>query len=192
VSGGALETVKMRRLLRAHVPPQPRLVRAAVRHGEGSSREKLLKMVHARLSTRGWAFRQVRNLTQLVEQRFGGPGRQSLRRDCRLTAPQAPPAQPGGDLQSVEPISPKGVRRDSGAFGGIGTMKRKKSHQPELVAYLCHFRPEPEGGFTVTCPKLPPVINVWRNPGRSAGECAGGDRAVFGGNARGWPAHSNP
>ena len=37
-------------------------------------------------------------------------------------------------------------------------MKRKKSHQPELVAYLCHFRPEPEGGFTVTCPKLPPVI----------------------------------
>jgi antitoxin HicB len=37
-------------------------------------------------------------------------------------------------------------------------MKRKKSHQPELVAYLCHFRPEPGGGFTVTCPKLPPVI----------------------------------
>ena len=27
-----------------------------------------------------------------------------------------------------------------------------------LIAYLCVFRPEPEGGFTVTCPKLPPVV----------------------------------
>jgi antitoxin HicB len=27
------------------------------------------------------------------------------------------------------------------------------------VAYLCHFRPEPEGGFTVTCPNLPPVVS---------------------------------
>ena len=27
-----------------------------------------------------------------------------------------------------------------------------------LIAYLCLFRPEPEGGFTVTCPKLPPVV----------------------------------
>jgi antitoxin HicB len=25
------------------------------------------------------------------------------------------------------------------------------------LAYLCHFRPESEGGFSVTCPKLPPV-----------------------------------
>ena len=39
-----------------------------------------------------------------------------------------------------------------------GPMKRKKSVQPTLIAYLCHFRPEPEGGFTVTCPKLPPVV----------------------------------
>jgi predicted RNase H-like HicB family nuclease len=37
-------------------------------------------------------------------------------------------------------------------------MKRKKSVQPTLIAYLCHFRPEPEGGFTITCPKLPPVV----------------------------------
>ena len=37
-------------------------------------------------------------------------------------------------------------------------MKRKNSSKPALVAYLCHFRPEPEGGFTVTCPKLPPVV----------------------------------
>ena len=37
-------------------------------------------------------------------------------------------------------------------------MKRKKSGQRTLVAYLCYFRPEPEGGFTVTCPKLPPVV----------------------------------
>jgi antitoxin HicB len=27
------------------------------------------------------------------------------------------------------------------------------------VAYLCHFPPEPEGGFTVTCPNLPPVVS---------------------------------
>jgi len=28
----------------------------------------------------------------------------------------------------------------------------------ELVAHHCLFRLEPEGGFTVTCPKLPPVV----------------------------------
>ena len=39
-----------------------------------------------------------------------------------------------------------------------GSMKRKKSGQRALVAYLCRFQPEPEGGFTVTCPKLPPVV----------------------------------
>jgi antitoxin HicB len=41
----------------------------------------------------------------------------------------------------------------------LGVMKRKKSVKlPLHAAYLCHFQPEPEGGFTVTCPKLPPVI----------------------------------
>ena len=39
-----------------------------------------------------------------------------------------------------------------------GSMKRKKSGRQALAAYLCRFRPEPEGGFTVTCPKLPPVV----------------------------------
>jgi antitoxin HicB len=39
-----------------------------------------------------------------------------------------------------------------------GSIKRKRSGQRALVAYLCRFRPEPEGGFTVTCPKLPPVV----------------------------------
>src|ERR1700730_11477526 len=39
-----------------------------------------------------------------------------------------------------------------------GSMKRKKSGRQARVAYLCRFRPEPEGGFTVTCPKLPPVV----------------------------------
>ena len=39
-----------------------------------------------------------------------------------------------------------------------GSMKRKKSGRQALVAYLCRFRPEPEGGFTVTCPKPPPVV----------------------------------
>jgi antitoxin HicB len=39
-----------------------------------------------------------------------------------------------------------------------GSMKRKKSGRQAVVAYLCRIRPEPEGGFTVTCPKLPPVV----------------------------------
>ena len=39
------------------------------------------------------------------------------------------------------------------------SIKRKKSGRQALVAYLCRFRPEPEGGFTVTCPKLPPVVS---------------------------------
>jgi solute carrier family 10 (sodium/bile acid cotransporter), member 7 len=41
-------------------------------------------------------------------------------------------------------------------------------------------------------PQAAPGRYLWRNPGRSAGERAGGDRAVPGGNARGWPAHSTP
>ena len=39
-----------------------------------------------------------------------------------------------------------------------GSMKRKVSGKRALIAYLCVFRPEPEGGFTVTCPKLPPLV----------------------------------
>jgi antitoxin HicB len=26
------------------------------------------------------------------------------------------------------------------------------------LAYVCHFQPEPEGGYTATCPSLPPVV----------------------------------
>jgi antitoxin HicB len=37
-------------------------------------------------------------------------------------------------------------------------MKRRVSAKRAQAAYLCHFRPEPEGGFTVTCPKLPAVV----------------------------------
>ena len=48
-----------------------------------------------------------------------------------------------------------------------GTMKQKKSGQRALVAYLCHFRPEPEGGFTVTCPKLPPVVTYGETLGEA-------------------------
>jgi predicted RNase H-like HicB family nuclease len=40
----------------------------------------------------------------------------------------------------------------------MGSMNRKNPGKRTLVAYLCRFPPEPEGGFTVTCPKLPPVI----------------------------------
>jgi antitoxin HicB len=42
---------------------------------------------------------------------------------------------------------------------GWSSMKRRQSGQRKLIAYLCLFRPEPEGGFTVTCPKLPPVVS---------------------------------
>src|ERR1700738_753124 len=41
-------------------------------------------------------------------------------------------------------------------------------------------------------PQAAPGGYLWRNPGRSAGECARGDRAVPGGDAGGWPAHSAP
>jgi predicted RNase H-like HicB family nuclease len=37
-------------------------------------------------------------------------------------------------------------------------MKRKEAVTGVETAYLCHFRPEPEGGYTVTCPALPPVV----------------------------------
>jgi antitoxin HicB len=38
-------------------------------------------------------------------------------------------------------------------------MNRKRPVKPPVgAAYLCHFQPEPEGGFTVTCPKLSPVV----------------------------------
>jgi predicted RNase H-like HicB family nuclease len=38
------------------------------------------------------------------------------------------------------------------------SMKRGVPAKRALIGYLCLFRPEPEGGFTVTCPKLPPVV----------------------------------
>jgi predicted RNase H-like HicB family nuclease len=37
-------------------------------------------------------------------------------------------------------------------------MKRRQSIPAADAAYVCHFEPEPEGGFTVTCPRLPPVV----------------------------------
>ena len=44
-----------------------------------------------------------------------------------------------------------------------------------LIAYLCLFRPEPEGGFTVTCPKLPPVVTY----GESMGEAQANAREAI-------------
>jgi len=37
-------------------------------------------------------------------------------------------------------------------------VKRKASVIGAELAYICHFQPEPEGGYTVTCPSLPPVV----------------------------------
>jgi predicted RNase H-like HicB family nuclease len=39
-----------------------------------------------------------------------------------------------------------------------GSMKRKKSGRQAVVAYLWCFLLERVGWFTVTCPKLPPVV----------------------------------
>jgi antitoxin HicB len=38
-------------------------------------------------------------------------------------------------------------------------MKRKEAVGAASAAYICHFEPEPEGGYTVTCPSLPPVVS---------------------------------
>ena len=35
---------------------------------------------------------------------------------------------------------------------------RKGAITAAELAYICHFQPEPEGGYTVTCPSLPPVV----------------------------------
>src|ERR1700757_3788441 len=64
VSGGALGTIYLRRLLSAHVSRQPRSLRAVVRHGEGSSHRNPRKVVHERVSTRGWASCQAETLTK--------------------------------------------------------------------------------------------------------------------------------
>ena len=37
-------------------------------------------------------------------------------------------------------------------------MVHKESIKAKETAYVCTFRREPEGGYTVRCPKLPPVV----------------------------------
>ncbi len=37
-------------------------------------------------------------------------------------------------------------------------MKQRAAVASIELAYICHFQPEPEGGYTVTCPSLPPVV----------------------------------
>ena len=37
-------------------------------------------------------------------------------------------------------------------------MAHKESIKVKETAYVCTFRREPEGGYTVRCPKLPPVV----------------------------------
>jgi antitoxin HicB len=38
-------------------------------------------------------------------------------------------------------------------------MKAKQSARLVEATYLCRFQPEPEGGYTVTCPALPAVVS---------------------------------
>ena len=37
-------------------------------------------------------------------------------------------------------------------------MARKEPVKTLSAAYVCHFQPEPGGGYTVTCPSLPSVV----------------------------------
>ena len=37
-------------------------------------------------------------------------------------------------------------------------MKPRVPGKRALIAYRCLFQPEPEGGFTVICPRLPPIV----------------------------------
>ena len=64
-----------------------------------------------------------------------------------------------------------------------------------MLAYLCHFPPEREGGLTVTCPKLPLVVTFGESleePQANAREaielclevCCGLVFAAFGGSMR--------
>jgi predicted RNase H-like HicB family nuclease len=41
-------------------------------------------------------------------------------------------------------------------------MKRKEKIQTGGAQYLCTFRPEPEGGYTVRCPAFPGLITNGR------------------------------
>ena len=44
-------------------------------------------------------------------------------------------------------------------------MAHKESIKTKEAAYVCTFRREPEGGYTVRCPKLPPVVTHGRTLG---------------------------
>jgi antitoxin HicB len=72
---------------------------------------------------------------------------------------QRPSSTPGThsffDYRDFGAIIP---RCGSTAVNETGLDEAKEVRSASLVAYLCRFRPEPEGGFTVTCPKLPPVV----------------------------------
>ena len=37
-------------------------------------------------------------------------------------------------------------------------MWRRRARKAPDAAYICRSQPEPEGGFTVTCRNLPPVV----------------------------------
>lgn len=41
-------------------------------------------------------------------------------------------------------------------------MKRRETIRTIAAQYVCVFRPEPEGGYTVTCPALPEVVTYGR------------------------------
>src|SRR5436190_21316561 len=60
------------------------------------------------------------------------------------------------------------IARKQADDGRMASMKRRKSVKRADAAYLCHFRPEPEGGFTVTCPKLPETLEEAQANAREA------------------------
>jgi len=38
----------------------------------------------------------------------------------------------------------------------------KRTAMGDDLGYRCRFQAEPEGGYTVTCPRLPPVVSYGR------------------------------
>lgn len=41
-------------------------------------------------------------------------------------------------------------------------MNRKEPIKAKTATYICTFRPEPEGGYTVLCPSVPGMVSYGR------------------------------
>ena len=72
--------------------------------------------------------------------------------------------------------------------GRVGAMKRAEQITTAERTYIVHFRPEPEGGYTVTLPGPAGPGELWRDPRGSARDGRRCDRRLPRMPARGWRA----